>query len=139
MTPRALSFVAVALLCAAVGASATYTQWSMTTDAQDDFRVLRTENGVYFSLELVSAKLTAKEAASLGRALLEAAGQPEKACPNNSGLINIDPEPIRGIYKGTYQADPWILDGRQCRPIPCPEGRVGCLVSHMVCDEEKKP
>lgn len=68
---RALALVGLV----AMGASATYTQWSMTTDARDDFRVLRTDDGVYFSLELMSAKLTAKEAASLGRALLEAAGE----------------------------------------------------------------
>lgn len=148
MTPRALSFVAVALL--AVGASAlpflrswrlpatgTSTLVAVSEEPDDKVRVrLFGENAQTFRY----ADFTRQEAAELGRALLEAAGQPERVCPGSSGLINPGSEPMP-YNGGTLQLklDPWILDGRQCRPIPCPEGRVGCAVNHIVCDEEKKP
>lgn len=78
MTPRALSFVAVALL--AVGASATSWEWSMTTKERDSFTVKKSaQGGVRIGLDGAFYNiLTDDEARSLGRALLEAAGQPEK-------------------------------------------------------------
>lgn len=148
MTPRALSFVAVALL--AVGASAAVSMsksWRLTRDdgtGTTSVTMTETPEGVdlltWGRTRFEAVKMTKDEAASLGRALLEAAGQPEKMCPPSSGFINPGSEPMP--YNGgtlKLKLDPWILDGRQCRPIPCPEGRVGCAVNHMVCDEEKKP
>lgn len=92
MTPRALSFVAVALL--AVGASGavqsfTEKRWVIERPMRSgvDLVIVSGEEGIRFQAGKgfwdgqYSTNLTRDEAASLGRALLEAAGQPEKVCP----------------------------------------------------------
>ena len=79
-----------ALLCAAVGASAlpVYRIWRLPTEqGKPDLSLTELENGsVRFALEYTgeypgTVDITKQEAAELGRALLEAAGQPEKVCP----------------------------------------------------------
>ena len=118
--------------------------WTINDGTSTKVRMTEVTDGVdlltYGTSRFESVRLSKEEAASLGRALLEAAGEKEKVCPASSGLINPGSEPMP-YNGGTLQLklDPWILDGRQCRPIPCPEGRVGCAVNHIVCDEEKKP
>ena len=68
-----------ALLCAAVGASASW-QWTMTSKERDTFTVKKSDQGgVRLGLDGAFYNiLTDAEAYSLGRALLEAAGQLEK-------------------------------------------------------------
>lgn len=89
MTPRALSFVAVTLL--AVGASAASVAitraWTIRGDDNSAIvRVSETPEGVTimtWTNRFEERALTKAEAASLGRALLEAAGQPEKPVPSD--------------------------------------------------------
>ena len=83
------------------------------------------------------ADFSREEAASLGRALLEAAGQPEKVC--QSGIII-------GPHSGTLQ-----LDGQWQNPCPCggvtnsvPGAKTHCLPcfngsTTLECTPEKCP
>lgn len=79
------------LLCAAVGVSAlpVYRIWRLPREqGKADLSLTELENGsVRFALEYTgeypgTVDITKQEAAELGRALLEAAGQPEKVCPS---------------------------------------------------------
>lgn len=84
------AFLAV-LLCAAVGASAAVSMsksWRLTRDdgtGTTSVTMTETPDGVdlltWGRSRFEAVKLTKEEAASLGRALLEAAGEPEKVCP----------------------------------------------------------
>ena len=156
-----------ALLCAAVGASA-------AVYVEKIFKVIHDDSGVAtvamsttsdgkvllmaggYPNRFDRATLTKEEAASLGRALLEAAGQPEKKCEVcASGCIHLNQNPIdpgilpyvttecsptkcpgANLYGGTLQLD---LNNTACGPgkhtVPCPEGRSGCLVIH--CEDDK--
>ena len=153
-----------ALALLAVGASAA-PYWIKTfyllTDEGPEIRVESVKTG-FVNLQVNGLDtwrygLTSEEAASLGRALLEAAGQPEKVCAAQNSIIigpgdlrmppsmattECTPEKCPGanLYGRTLQlkTDPWVIGDKQCRPIPCPDGRVGCAVNHMVCDGDSK-
>lgn len=85
----------------------------------------KVEISLYGLVGLATRRLTRQEAAELGRALLEAAGEKAgdaSACKHASPASPdaIDYGPLKG-----------------CRPVPCPKGWAGCLVNHLDCGEAK--
>ena len=82
-----LLLLLAALLCAAVGASAAVVvsrNWTVTQNGTPRIYIMEVPGGVELRATAPTGQgviMTRDEAASLGRALLEAAGQPEKVCP----------------------------------------------------------
>lgn len=99
------------LLCAAVGASAAVVShvWKLGDDGAGLFAVVLTTGDEGITLRaggtvsrFTPARLTKEEAASLGRALLEAAGQPEKVCAATwPGPESLNAKPPHKFYGGT--------------------------------------
>lgn len=105
-SPKLAVAILVALL--AVGASAAVIMsraWHLDSrvsvvEKTDTVSLTVSESGTSFARGIGSTNLTREEAASLGRALLEAAGQPEKVCPAlapcsmNQGCFTIQSIPV---------------------------------------------
>lgn len=97
-----LAFIAFAL---AAGASAFTTGWTMRTAKRDDFAVERKDAVIWFYHETIGSELTREEAASLGRALLEAAGEKPTTHPDGMRCVS---DGVRGccIGGGNFHAIP---------------------------------
>lgn len=122
-------YLLAALLCAAVGASAAFSEgrfW-IRTEGETPAETLRlSAHGDNLSIWTARnlTQLTRDEAASLGRALLEAAGEPEKVCPASIFL---------GPQSGTFQLDQYS-GGCACGGVSnaVPGAAVHCLPCNQI-------